>query len=281
MQRQEKWQSLLPGMRAIKTALAVTLCVIIASLTSWLSPFFMTLAAIITMQVSTVEAFRIGRTRILGTAVGVGIGLGFALIQPDNALLCGLGILLIIVICNRLNWNGAVQIAAFVFMAIMVNMNGQNPFAYSATRMLDTFSGVAVGIAVNYFVFPYNNLGLIHDQIYQVKSYIESELDPETGVIALEPLRTMLLKLRDEINLYKQEARIQRKDRAVLETYENAFQLYWDAFEHFKHIDKVAEELKSTSVEDYIAYDELQAVYRFHWKRIQKDLETVVLPPNL
>ncbi len=281
MQRQRNWKTFLPGMRAVKTALAVSLCVAIASLTPWLSPFFMTLAAIITMQVSTVEAFKIGRTRMLGTAVGAGIGLGFALIQPENAILCGLGILIIIAICNRLNWNGAVQIAAFVFMAIMVNMKEQNPFIYSTTRMLDTFVGVAIGIAVNYFVFPYNNLSQIHEQLYKVKAYVETEIDPETGIIVLEPLRAMLLTLRDEINLYKQEARIQRKDRAVFEVYERAFQLYWDAFEHFKHIEKVVEELKHASVEDFIAYEELQIVYRFHWKRVQKDIETAVLPLGL
>ena len=239
----------------------------------------MALAAIITMQVSTVDSFKIGRMRILGTAVGAGIGLSLVLIKPESVLLSGLGILLIVAICTKLQWHGAVQIAAFVFMAIMLNMNGQNPFLYSGTRLLDTAVGVAIGVGVNYGIAPYNNLRKIHEQLYAVKAFLEAEIDPETGMVAIEPLRAMMLSLKSEVGLYKQEARIQRKERAVFEVYERAFELYWDAFEHFKHIERVVNELKETSVEDFIAYEELQAVYRFHWKHIQKDLAHVVLPP--
>lgn len=279
-----RWKNYIPGMRAFKTAIAVFCCVAISGFVPTVSPFFMALAAIITMQVSTVHSFKMGQTRILGTAVGAMIGLMFALIQPESALFSAIGILLIIQICNKLHLNSAIQIATFVFMAIMVNLNGQDPLGYSVMRLVETSVGVGIGLIVNYFVFPYNNLSVIHEAFLILESLLNEKLGTliETDAINqripielgdLSPLRKSLLSIRDEIELYKQEARVQRSGQDEIRDYENAYQLYWDIFEHMKHL-KLLEEAMSAEYSDFSS-EELSVVYQYHLKRIILDLANV------
>lgn len=273
----------LPGMRAFKTAIAVFGCVSISALTPLISPFFMSLAAIITMQVSTSDSVKMGRTRILGTAVGALIGMSFAMIQPESALFSALGILLIIHICNRLHWNGATQIAAFVFMAIMVNLGGQDPLGYSLSRLVDTAIGVVIGLLVNYFVFPYNNLPIIKSKFAELEGLLKAVLKPvlEAGESGCQPpgepveiseLRASLLSIRDEIQLYRQEAKIQKGQQGAIDPYERDFQTCWDIFEHLKHLNMLIIAMAEPQDQSASTLDELLIVYHYHLRQIRLDL---------
>ena len=278
-------------MRAFKTALAVLICMLIANWAPMLSPFFMSLAAIITMQISTSDSLKMGRARVIGTAVGTIMGLIFALIQPDNMVLAALGVWILILIMNKLHWNTATQISTFVFLAIMVNMNGQDPFVYSASRFVDTFIGVVIGISVNYFVFPYNNFKVIQQKSKELIDLIEAHIVPhlerdlsQTKPQPLEELphiRVKILDLRDELKLYKEEAQVKQIDRNDILPYEEQFELLWDMFEHMKHLNLLSEAIQKADQNDDWETDEgarvplveLLIVYKYHLNQIEMDLE--------
>ncbi|TCL61523.1 uncharacterized membrane protein YgaE (UPF0421/DUF939 family) [Hydrogenispora ethanolica] len=145
------------GPRNIKTALAVGICILISRLLRLEYPFYAAIAAIISMESSITASLHAGKNRMLGTCVGAAIGMLCALIQPGNALLCGIGIVIVIYICHSLRWNKAVAIAGIVFLAIMLNLEGRSPVFYSLNRLLDTFIGVTVAILVNHFFMPPNH----------------------------------------------------------------------------------------------------------------------------
>ncbi|SHH86208.1 FUSC family protein [Clostridium grantii] len=145
------------GMRNIKTAIAVVLALGISRLMKTEYPFYSAIAAIISMQSSIIESFRVGKNRMLGTIVGAAVGLIFFLISPGNLILSGIGIVVVIYICDSLGWNKAVSIACIVFCVIMTNLSGRNPFFYSISRILDTFIGIIIAVAVNYIIKPPNN----------------------------------------------------------------------------------------------------------------------------
>ena len=142
------------GMRNIKTALAVTISIIIANLMKLQSPFYTAIAAIISMQSSVKASFKAGRNRMYGTILGAAIGYIFALIYPGNAFLCGAGIIIIIYLCNTFKWNQSASIACIVFLAIMINLNGKDPLLYSIYRTVDTFIGIIIAVLINYFIVP-------------------------------------------------------------------------------------------------------------------------------
>lgn len=142
------------GMRNIKTAIAVFISIILSKLFKMEYPFYAAIAAIISMQSSVEESFRAGRNRMIGTLIGAVVGFICALINPGNAFVSAIGIVIVIYLCNLLKWKESSSIGGVVFLAIMLNLKGNSPLWYSINRLFDTFLGIIVAIVVNYFIIP-------------------------------------------------------------------------------------------------------------------------------
>ncbi|SHH02071.1 Aromatic acid exporter family member 1 [Tepidibacter thalassicus DSM 15285] len=145
-------------MRNIKTAIAVSLSIAVSKFLDMEYPFYAAIAAIISMQNSVIESFKVGRNRMLGTILGAIVGLVFYAINPTSTVLSGIGIIVIIYICNLLRWNKSVTIAGIVFCVIMTNLDGRDPVFYALNRVFDTLLGITVAVLVNYFIAPLNSL---------------------------------------------------------------------------------------------------------------------------
>lgn len=141
-------------MRNVKTGIAVFLSIIISKILNSEYPFYTAVAAIVAMQNSVEGSLKAGKNRMLGTIVGAAVGFVFALVDPGNVGLCAAGIMLVIYICNILNWKDAISIGGIVFLAIMLNLKGGSPLHYSLNRILDTFIGIVVALLVNRFIVP-------------------------------------------------------------------------------------------------------------------------------
>lgn len=143
-----------PGMRNVKTAIAVVISTSISRMLKMEYPFYAAIASIICMQGSVENTIKSGKNRMLGTMVGALLGFICALIEPGNIILLGLGIVGVIYLCTLLNWKGSASIGCVVFCAIMLNLKGNSPALYSVNRIIDTFVGIIVALAVNYFIMP-------------------------------------------------------------------------------------------------------------------------------
>lgn len=152
------------GMRNIKTAIAVFICLIISHLLKLEYPFYAAIAAIISMQSSVEGSYQVGKNRMLGTLIGGVVGYGCALISPGNPVIASVGLILVIYICTLLEWKGSVSIAGIVFLAIMVNLKGKPPLQYSVNRVVDTFIGIIVSLLVNYLIFPPKKLNGVSEE---------------------------------------------------------------------------------------------------------------------
>ena len=128
------------GLRTIKTGIAVFLAVIVAKIAHFEYPFFMGMTAIIAMDKTMSKSLIMGRNRVLGTLFGAIIGVLLSYIDRGNALLCGIGIILLILICNRLKLQGSITIGGIVMLAIMVHTD-KTPIFYGFHRTLDTLIG--------------------------------------------------------------------------------------------------------------------------------------------
>lgn len=142
------------GMRTLKTAISVFICILVTKLLGIQYPFYSCIAAVISMQGSVSSSFHTGKNRMLGTFVGAITGLAFALIAPANIFLIALGITIVISICSHLKWNKSVSISCIVFLAIMTNLDGKSPFVYSSGRLIETFIGIVISVVVNYAICP-------------------------------------------------------------------------------------------------------------------------------
>ncbi|QZY54159.1 FUSC family protein [Crassaminicella profunda] len=282
------------GMRNIKTALAVSLCVLISELLKLEYPFYAAIAAIISMGNSITNSFKVGKNRMMGTSVGAFIGLMFASIQPNNVLLCGLGIIVVIYICNLLKWNKSITIAGIVFMAIMVNLDGQSPIRYSVNRIIDTFIGISVALVVNYLFFPYDYKHKIlkgYNTITSKASLIINQMICLGMNVDLGDLKREIGDLNKELDVCSTEYRLKKDENNKIKNMRRKIELYNDIYENLRMLQRMEEgrflnddnivKLKRLNYFEFRNKGEscgdLNIVYNYHIGRIIEDLQSIQL----
>ena len=148
------------GMRTIKTAAAVALCLLAGLLLKksgalagdYTAPFFACTAAIICMQDTVEASFRHGMFRLFGTGLGGAVGILLIYIGGGEwlrVLLGFLGIAACIFLCNLLRMRQASGISCVVFCIILLADPDINPYLYSVVRMVETAAGIVIAVAVN------------------------------------------------------------------------------------------------------------------------------------
>ncbi len=154
---------LIPGQRTVKTAVAVTLCLLICMLKGYQGinmPAEAAITAIICMQPFLHDTAQSARNRLLGTLIGLFWGLLFLLIMAlfpalgKNLYilypLIGLGTLLALhsaVLLGRADTSG---VAAIVFVCVVISYPDiENPLRQASLRILDVMLGTFVALLVN------------------------------------------------------------------------------------------------------------------------------------
>ena len=151
------------GMRTIKTALAVFVCLLLYQVWGRDGSFLAAASAIICMQDSIEKSLTSGITRFLGTIMGAVCAMlilyldrflvGFYLASPYIMLLVmALGTMIIIMFCNLFKQKDAIVIGCVVYLVIVLGDGALSPFLYSANRLLDTTVGIIIAIIINRFI---------------------------------------------------------------------------------------------------------------------------------
>lgn len=205
------------GMRNIKTAIAVSLSVTISRFLNMEYPFYTAIAAIISMQATIGESFKVGRNRMLGTILGAMVGVVFYFIDPRSVIIMGIGIMVVIYMCNLLGWNKSVSIAGIVFCVIMTNLDGRDPVFYALNRIFDTFIGITIAVLVNYFIKPIDNYNNIEDRLIKIRCELNKLVqdkvirDLDIGLENIEKYIAGVKKDIDDIHMnYKNEDEIKK-----------------------------------------------------------------------
>lgn len=201
--------------RAFKIGLSVSLCVLATKFKITDSSFYSSLAVVITFQNSIYASLKAGENRIKGTLLGGIIGVICALVNTGNFLLTGLGVALIILICNRLKWTKSINIACIVFIAIMVNISklGIGPIGYSLQRVQETLLGIVLAVVVNYFVLPEKYEQKIYEHIRSTFREIKIlclEKYHQKKVVPLQNLKRYTVELENLIEEYKKEKKVKK-----------------------------------------------------------------------
>jgi uncharacterized membrane protein YgaE (UPF0421/DUF939 family) len=153
------------GMRTIKTALSIFICLIFFAIGDHLDiaddfdAFLALTAAVICMQDSVKGSIQIGLNRLRGIVLGTLLGMGVLYIDlaVDNlaahVVLVALGTIVIIVVCNLLDINNAIIMGCVVFFMIALQtMHGMSPWVLGVRRFIDTMVGVVIAIVINHLI---------------------------------------------------------------------------------------------------------------------------------
>ena len=196
------------GLRTIKTAIAVSISIYLSQLLKLEYPYFVAMTAIISMDRTARLSINMGRNRVIGTFLGATIGIIFATIDRGNPILAGIGILIIILISNKLNLPGSITVGSFVCVAIMVHIpNDMSPFFYGIHRTLDSLFGAFIAFVINLSVMPGYSVKRLDENLKQFYPSLIKSLN-QLDTLSFDQFKSIY----KTYNEYLQEALLYKDD---------------------------------------------------------------------
>ena len=219
-----RWKHISLGTRVVKTAIAVTLSVFLIRFfaTDDLSVFYAGFGALIAMDTTFSNSLRQGLTQLIGVLAGTVMGYLSVLLFPSMtpAWMAGLGVLLLIVLCNALKLSFSASLYCIIFLSACLTPT-DDIVRDSLFRLRDSSLGIGIALAVNALIQPYNNkkrilalLGKLREQIPEhIEEIVVREQFPD-----LQEAVALLRRLDRELNLYHSQHFFHRKhdDEALL-----------------------------------------------------------------
>lgn len=146
------------GLRTVKTAAAVIISMLLVDRlgTSASKLIFAMLGAMAAVQPTFKESVSSCLTQIVGVLFGAVAGVLLRLLPGNQLIAVGIGIVLVITLYNSLRIPYSPSLPCFVVVMVCITPDVQ-PMTYALERIWETAIGLAVGMAINTLVFPYDN----------------------------------------------------------------------------------------------------------------------------
>ncbi len=228
------------GKRTLKTALAVMISLFIGNILHLETPLFAGFSAVVVMQGSVYDSFRVMKDRMLATLTGAFVALVFVYFRMNNYLMIGLGIVIVILVCTNFKWKNSIALGCITFLIILIGEGGENPLLYAGHRSLDTLIGLVVGTTVNFLVFPPHPMRMIvrtyrtiEQDLFKVfQEYLESNKPIHLSLILND-----LIKAEADYGELKKQSRLKIVSDEVLESLE---EVNWLLFQIVSHMTVVS-----------------------------------------
>lgn len=253
--------------KAIRVGIATSLCMLVSNLLKLKFPFFVLLPAVMPISTFFGETIKFGVNRIIGSSIGALIGIIFITIQEQNILLIGLGVILIIYVCNYLKWNSTTSIACLVFASIMVGVKGSSAIVYSAHRLLDTFIGIGITTLVNHYIFNPDIKQLLKNQAKNMQEHLLNIANTKDFFESKAELANMELKLNDmkeKLKIYTEEFKLTPKFSLSKSKLENMIYVITIIFEQVKIINYINTNDKNVNDNTKLDINNVDIVISFH-----------------
>lgn len=146
------------GLRTIKTAAAVIVSMMIVNLygTTTSKLIFAMLGAMAAMQPTFKESVESCMTQVIGVLFGAAVGVVLLWAHVPSLVATAVGIILVITLYNSLGIPYSPGIPCMIVVTLCTSPDIA-PLSYAAGRIWDSAIGLAVGMAINTLIFPYDN----------------------------------------------------------------------------------------------------------------------------
>ena len=219
-----RWKHISLGTRVVKTAIAVTLSVFLIRFfaTDDLSVFYAGFGALIAMDTTFSNSLRQGLTQLIGVLAGTVMGYLSVLLFPSMtpAWMAGLGVLLLIVLCNALKLSFSASLSCIIFLSACLTPT-DDIVRDSLFRLRDSSLGIGIALVVNALIRPYNNKKSILALLERLRAQIPGDIEQivvKEQFPDLQESVAILRQLDRELNLYHSQHFFHRKhdDEALL-----------------------------------------------------------------
>ena len=219
-----RWKHISLGTRVVKTAIAVTLSVFLIRFfaTDDLSVFYAGFGALIAMDTTFSNSLRQGLTQLIGVLAGTVMGYLSVLLFPSMtpAWMAGLGVLLLIVLCNALKLSFSASLSCIIFLSACLTPT-DDIVRDSLFRLRDSSLGIGIALVVNALIRPYNNKKRILALLERLRAQIPGDIEQivvKEQFPDLQESVAILRQLDRELNLYHSQHFFHRRhdDEALL-----------------------------------------------------------------
>lgn len=228
--------------KSIRVGISAALCMLVSNLLKLKFPFFVLLPAVMPISTFFGETLKFGIKRIIGTLIGAVIGVLLAFIQTENTLLIGLGVIMLIYVCNYLKWDSTTSIACLVFVSIMVSAK-ESAFEYSVHRIIDTFIGIAITTVVNNYVFNPDMKKLLKKQVNNIQKnllIIATEKNFAENDTELNNIESEINNLKDKLKTYAEAVKLKHDSLYIKNKLDNMVYTLGIVFEQIKMINYIS-----------------------------------------
>ena len=149
------------GMRTMKTALAVMICSLLFKITDRREPLIAALAAVFSLRQDLTTTVSFGRSRVLGNSMGGLFAIFYFFIKQYvhqdfllELFLLPLLVALIIILSDGINNNAGIVSAIATMLLITLSVTRSESIYFALQRVIDTFIGTFVAIAINFLIRP-------------------------------------------------------------------------------------------------------------------------------
>ena len=147
------------GMRTIKTVVSVVIAMMIVD--SNVSPYtnlsVAMLGAIAAVQPSFRESVYTGMSQIVGSAVGLTVGILLLQLPMDHIVTTAISVVIVILLYNMLHITYSPSLPVLMVVILCTSEGIEPVIPWALGRLWDTAIGVAVGLFINTVFFPYDN----------------------------------------------------------------------------------------------------------------------------
>ncbi len=211
------------GLRTVKTAVAGILSMVLANMlgTSDSRLIFAMLGAMNVVQPTFKESVQASLTQIVGVIFGVTVSLLLLLLPVHRLVVTGIGIILVITLYNTLHITFSPGVPCLL-VVILCTTEGIAPIGYGLGRIWDTALGVAVGMAINMLVFPYDNSRRIRATAEsldrEVLAFLEDLFDGDDVIPNSESMTRKIEELEKQLQIFEKQKlflRLQTQNREL------------------------------------------------------------------
>lgn len=206
------------GLRTIKTAFAVIISILLVDIygTSSSKLIFAMLGAMVAVQPTFKESVESCLTQIVGVLFGAAVGVLLLYLRLPSLAVVGIGVVLVITLYNMLRIRYAPGLPCLI-VVILCTTPGIQPITYALGRIWDSTIGMAVGMAINMLIFPYDNSRRIRDTAESldrdVIAFLEDMFDGDDRLPDTRQIGAKLADLAAQLKIFANQKLILRLRR--------------------------------------------------------------------
>lgn len=212
------------GMRTIKTVVSVVIAMLIVD--SNVSPYsnlsVAMLGAIAAVQPSFRESLYSGMSQIVGSAVGLAVGILLLQLPMDHIVTTGISVVIVILLYNLLHITYSPSLPVLMVVILCTSEGIEPVVPWALGRLWDTFIGVSVGMIINTLFFPYDNSKQIRFTVESLDreliTFLEDMFDGDNDMPDTKIMNKKIKSMEQQLDTFSKQrliGHVRRQKQAI------------------------------------------------------------------